>query len=61
MAFCSRTLVTHNVDEALKMGQKIILLSGRPSKVIKIFTDLSKKDEIKKELKNTIYKYEQIR
>ena len=53
--------VTHNIDEALKMGQKIILLSGRPSKIIKKFTDLSKKEGIKKELKNTIYKYEQVK
>jgi len=53
--------VTHNIDEALKMGQKIILLSGRPSKIIKKFTDLNKKEGIKKELKNTIYKYEQVK
>jgi len=53
--------VTHNVDEALLMAQKIVLLSGRPSRVLKIFTDLSKKDSIKKELKNIIYKYEKIK
>ena len=53
--------VTHNIDEALKIGQKIILLSGRPSKIIKKFTDLNKKEGIKKELKNTIYKYEQVK
>lgn len=43
--------VTHNIDEALIMGQKIILLSERPSKVSKIFTDMSQKDLITKELK----------
>ena len=52
--------VTHNIDDALKMGQKILLLSKRPSKILKIFHDVSKKENIKKELKNIIKDYENL-
>ena len=52
--------VTHNIDDALKMGQKILLLSKRPSKILKIFHDVSKKENIKKELKNIMKDYENL-
>lgn len=50
--------VTHNIDEALLMAQKIILLSKKPTKIQKIFTNLTKKDLIKDELKKIIYESE---
>lgn len=53
--------VTHNIDEALLMAQKIILLSKKPTKIQKIFTDLSKKDLIKEELRKVIYESETIK
>lgn len=53
--------VTHNIDEALLMSQRIILLSKKPTKIQKIFTDLIKKDSIKDELKKVIYESETIK
>jgi len=37
--------VTHDIDEAIKLSDKIIVLSGRPAKVIGMFTA----DEVSKE------------
>lgn len=53
--------VTHNIDEALLMSQRIILLSKKPTKIQKIFTDLTKKDLIKGELKKVIYESEKTK
>ena len=50
----SIVFVTHNIDEALTMGQKIVLFSERPSRVLKIFTNMDQKDLIVKELKSII-------
>ncbi len=52
----SIVFVTHNLDEAILMAQKIILLSGKPTRIQNIFADLTAKELIKDKLKNAIYK-----
>ncbi len=47
--------VTHDIQEALRMAQKLVLLSERPSKVLNIFTNMDEQDKIRKKLEVIAY------
>ena len=49
--------VTHDIEEAIKLSDKIVVLSKSPARVIKIIkADKNKSDEIKKEILDLIQK-----
>ncbi len=46
--------ITHDVNEALKMGKKIMILSERPAKIKKIITNKNK-DKTRKKIEETYF------
>lgn len=43
--------ITHDIDSALELGDRIIIFSQKPTKVKKIFFDISNKEEVKDEIR----------
>lgn len=47
-------LVTHNIDEALELGDKIVVLSNKPTSVKRVFSGCVDKNEIENEMTSSI-------
>lgn len=47
---CTVIMVTHDIDEALELGTRVIVLKSRPSHIVKEYTDFSDEERIKEEI-----------
>lgn len=43
-------MVTHDIDEALELGTRVLVMKSRPSEIVKEYTSFEKEEEIKEEI-----------
>lgn len=47
---CTVIMVTHDIDEALELGTRVLVMKSRPSRIVKEYTSFEDEEEIKSEV-----------